>query len=129
MCDLYNATTNVEAARKLFGVTNAPALPELGDIYPGRQTVAVYERDGERLLAEVTWGFARSFAGKAKAINNVRAETIDEKPMWRRAFMERRCILPANWFVEWRGPKGQKIKYAFATLGGEPMGIAGVWEF
>ena len=65
--------------RKLFGATSAPEGPELGDIYPGRQTVAVYERDGERLLAELTWGFARNFAGKAKAINDVRAETIDEK--------------------------------------------------
>ena len=64
-----------------------------------------------------------------RPINNVRAETIDEKAMWKKAFAERRCILPANWFVEWKGPKGKKVKYAFSMPDGEPYGTAGVWEF
>ena len=127
MCNLYNATSNVEAIRRLFNVTNSPNLQELGDIYPGRPTVAVYEPDGERLVAEMKWGFKRQFT--KRPINNVRAETIDQKPMWRKAFAERRCILPTNWFVEWKGPKGSKVKYAFSMPDGEPYGIAGVWEF
>ena len=127
MCNLYNATTNVQAIRGLFDIKNSPNLQDFGDIYPGRQTVAVYELDGERLVAEMRWGFERGFT--KRPINNVRAETIDEKAMWKKAFAERRCILPANWFVEWKGPKGKKVKYAFSMPDGEPYGTAGVWEF
>lgn len=84
----YNATTNVEAIRRLFDVTNSPNVPDFGDIYPGRQTVAVYAPEGARLVAEMRWGFERPFT--KHAINNARAESIDEKPMWRKAFAERR---------------------------------------
>ncbi len=83
--------------------------------------------DSERSVSEMRWGFERQFT--KRPINNVRAETINEKPMWRKAFAERRCILPAAHFVEWIGPKGGKKKFAFSMPDGEPYGIAGVWKF
>jgi putative SOS response-associated peptidase YedK len=39
---------------------------------------------------------------------NARAETLTQRPAWRDAFRSRRCILPADGFYEWRGPKGAR---------------------
>ncbi len=37
MCNLYRMTSNVEAMRRLFRVTDAPNLPLFGEIYPKRE--------------------------------------------------------------------------------------------
>ncbi len=50
------------------------------------------------------WGFVPFFWKKTlkevPATFNSRAETVDEKPMFREAFKRRRCIVPASGFFE-----------------------------
>ena len=45
---------------------------------------------------------------------NARAETVSEKPMFREAFRQRRCIIPASGFFEWTGEKGVKTPHGLA---------------
>jgi putative SOS response-associated peptidase YedK len=66
---------------------------------------------------------------------NARAETVAEKPAYRRAFAKKRCIIPADGFYEWKaGPKpsggGRPVKqpYFIHRLDGEPLAFAGLWE-
>ena len=42
------------------------------------------------------WGFSR-YDGKGQIIN-ARLETAAEKPTFRKAFMEHRCLIPASYF-------------------------------
>jgi putative SOS response-associated peptidase YedK len=48
--------------------------------------------------------------------------------MFRGALSQRRCIVPADAFYEWKGVEGGKQPYAIARQDGQPMPFAGLWE-
>jgi putative SOS response-associated peptidase YedK len=87
-----------------------------------------------RVLSLVRWGLVPSWA-KSPAVGdrqiNARAESITERPAYRRAFQRRRCIVPADAFYEWRrpeGPRAPKVPYAIRRRDGRPLAFAGLWE-
>jgi putative SOS response-associated peptidase YedK len=40
----------------------------------------------------------------------------------------RRCLLPADAFYEWLGPKAPKTPYVIRPRAGGPMALAGLWQ-
>jgi putative SOS response-associated peptidase YedK len=60
---------------------------------------------------------------------NARSETVDSKPSFRTAFKKRRCLIPADGFYEWKGPKGSKQPMYITVPDEEPFGFAGLWEY
>ncbi len=61
---------------------------------------------------------------------NVRAETVVEKPTYRRLLERHRCLVPANGFYEWLkvdGPRA-KVPYYFKLGSGKYMAFAGLYE-
>jgi putative SOS response-associated peptidase YedK len=42
---------------------------------------------------------------------NARAETLEDKKVWKRLLDRRRCILPASGFYEWKTVADKKIPY------------------
>jgi putative SOS response-associated peptidase YedK len=65
----------------------------------------------------------------AKLIN-ARAETVAEKPAFRSAFRQRRCLVLADGFYEWQQqePKKPKQPFYFRLSNGQPFAFAGLWE-
>jgi putative SOS response-associated peptidase YedK len=60
---------------------------------------------------------------------NARAETVDKQPLFRRAFAQRRCSIPATGFYEWQKQEDGKRPYRFHRKDLEPFAFAGIWEF
>jgi putative SOS response-associated peptidase YedK len=78
------------------------------------------------------WGLVPYWAKDIKigfSTINVMAETVDTKPVFREAFVRRRCIVPVDNFYEWKklGPK-EKQPYAIALADRSLMALAGLWE-
>ncbi|MFF7976175.1 SOS response-associated peptidase family protein [Streptomyces sp. NPDC007905] len=66
---------------------------------------------------------------------NARVETVHEKPAFRRAFVKRRCLLPADGFYEWvpgKDPatgKARKQPYFIHPADNQVMALAGLYEY
>ena len=85
-----------------------------GDIYPSRPALILRANHQEMVSVVLKWGYEAY--GKKTLIFNARSETVRERPMFRRDFEERRCLIPANKFYEWKKINTkQKEKYEFFT--------------
>ena len=91
------------------------------------------DKDGKRELVPMRWGLVPAWWKKSlkevPATFNARAESVADKPMFRNAFKERRCIMPASGFFEWTGEKGAKQPHLFTAADGSPLlAFAGLWD-
>jgi putative SOS response-associated peptidase YedK len=93
-----------------------------------------------RRLRPLTWGLVPSWSkertGGARMIN-ARAESLLEKPAYRKAALARRCLVPADGWYEWqaspteRDAKGKPRKQPFFIhpADGGGLAFAGIYEF
>lgn len=90
-------------------------------------TNAARQRTHERMR----WGLS-PFWDKGDKPNarmiNARAETVTDKPAFREAFQQRRCLVPAGGFYEWRNEGRLKQPFYMTRADGRPMTFAGLWE-
>jgi len=59
---------------------------------------------------------------------NTRSETILEKPSFRNAFRQRRCLVSADAFYEWKQEVKEKIPYRIFLKNQNIFSMAGIWE-
>ncbi|GAA0699083.1 SOS response-associated peptidase [Kitasatospora atroaurantiaca] len=147
MCGRFVSTSNVQDLVELFGVTRwspTETLAPSWNVAPTDTVWAVMERvdreTGElaRQLRPLRWGLVPSWAkdpGVGARMINARAETVHEKPAFRKAFSSRRCLLPADGYYEWvaipaaEGKKGFKQPYYITPSQGDLLVMAGLYEF
>ncbi len=133
MCGRYTLATQLELLEPRFGVDagSAPSIPRY-NIAPG-QMVPVVSVEHGRNLTMMRWGLVPSWA-KDKSVGyrmiNARAETVAEKPSFRKALESRRCLVPADGFFEWRKEQGGRVKtpVRFVLKDRSLFAFAGLWE-
>ena len=110
----------------------------------GGATAAPAGAEATRVLSLVRWGLVPSWAkdlSMGDRMINARAESVTEKPAFRRAFAKRRCIVPADAFYEWKvgerperehgasaARRAPRQPYCIRRRDGEPLAFAGLWE-
>ena len=87
---------------------------------------------GERELTVMRWGLIPYWSKDGKpsfSTINAKAETVTTSPVFRDAMKRRRCLVPAEWFYEWK-KTGEKTKqpYAIGLENGSPFAFAGLWD-
>ena len=112
------------------------AVPELGprfNIAPTQPVAVVRRAQGvaERELAEVRWGLVPHWVDDPDdwpLLINARSETAAEKPAFRGAFRNGRCLVVASGFYEWREENGSKTPFYVRPRDDRPVGFAGLWD-
>ncbi len=138
MCGRYYVATDEEDAKvnAIIGELEKRRLPmydrvRAGEIYPTQIAPVILREEGLGVTVRpMKWGFPR--VGGGGSVINSRSEKADVTPMFQRAARERRCLVPASWFFEWRRVAGRKTKDKFAfslreARRGELMYMAGFY--
>lgn len=78
------------------------------------------------------WGFLPPWTKhdeeNPKGYINARIETIMEKPAFKNAFLQRRCLIPVSGYYEWAVFGKKKQPYFFQQKSKTMMAFAGIWS-
>ena len=95
------------------------------------QTLPVITRNSPNRAEMMRWGLIPSWAKDASIgsrMINARAETVAEKPAFRRPLRTQRCLVPATGFYEWKRDGDSKSPH-FIHLPDEPLfAFAGLYD-
>ena len=86
-------------------------------------------KDRQRSLEVMRWGLVPFWAKDIKvgfANINAKAEGIENKPAFREAFRQRRCLVPVDNFYEWKKTAVGKQPYAIGAERRRPDGAGGI---
>lgn len=134
MCGRFALTLPQDAMAQLFAAVPANDLPEVPNynICPTNRVHAVHTQDGQRRLVAMRWGFLPHWykaENGGPLLINARAETIAEKPAFKAACRERRCLIPATGFYEWtKDADGNRLPWYIFPRDGGALAFAGVWQ-
>ncbi len=134
MCGRFALTLPDDAMASLFEATLSNDLAPLPNynICPTDQVHTVTSEDGARRLRPMRWGFLPHWyktENGGPLLINARAETIAEKPAFKAAVRERRCLVPASGFYEWtKDAQGNRLPWYIHSSEGDAVVFAGVWQ-
>lgn len=98
---------------------------KLGEIFPTCKAPVIAAMHEETAPELFSWGFPK-YSGSGVIIN-ARSETVLEKPSFKNAMLEHRCVIPSTGFYEW-SHDGTGKKYRFNIAGEENLYMAGIWK-
>jgi putative SOS response-associated peptidase YedK len=84
--------------------------------------------EGTRDAGRLRWGLLPpDFDPGKRPLINARAETITKAKPFRSSFEERRCLIPADGFYEWRTDDRGKVPVWISLPDHELFAFAGIW--
>ena len=102
------------------------------NIPPTAPVLAVQSREEENLASVMRWGFTfsrrDSNGGSMRPLFNAHSETITERPPFRAAFAEHRCLVPINGFYRWRSNNGSRTPLWIHRADEAPFTLAGIYN-
>ena len=132
MCGRFVGFRNIEELKDYFPIDIAECEATANyNVVPSQEILAIIQRDNKNRLQKLHWGLVPFWAKDVSIGNrmiNARVETVATKPSFRSAFLHRRCLILADGFYEWTGPKGQKQPVFLSLPDKKPFAFAGLWE-
>ncbi|MED1203354.1 SOS response-associated peptidase [Heyndrickxia acidicola] len=133
MCGRFTLHASPEELLEYFNILSMDDL-ELSyryNIAPGQDILSIVQgKEGNR-VGLLKWGLVPSWAKDSKIgynMINARAESIHEKPSFKRLIKRRRCIIAADGFYEWKKEGNQKQPYYIRMKNQRLFGFAGLWD-
>ncbi len=132
MCSRYFLDADGNIIAYTFQVPVHDRIRKRFNIAPTQEAPVVRAaKEGGREAAMLRWGLVPFWAKDLKIgsqMINARAETVAEKPAFRSALQQRRCLVPATGFFEWKGEPGRKQAFAITVPERPLFAFAGLWE-
>jgi putative SOS response-associated peptidase YedK len=129
MCGRISLFAPPELVTERFDAEPTRKLEPRYNVAPS-QPHPVVRNDDRETIRFPTWGLVPEWSDDSAASGhiNARAETLAEKPSFREAFAERRCLVLADGFYDWKETPTGKQPYRIEREDREPFALAGLWE-
>jgi putative SOS response-associated peptidase YedK len=123
MCGRFTLAPPEPTLRELIGPADwSVSYTPRWNVAPGQDVLAVSDDADGRRVEAVRWGFPAPQRGVP--VVNARMETAATHGLFRHAYAEGRCIVPADSFYEWQGKGGQPWRVAIRD--GRLFGLAAI---
>ena len=138
MCGRYRLTRRrmleIEQYYEIEDVEDLEVWRREYNIPPREMAPTVLEVHGKRHLVAGLWSLMGPWADSLEQANrastfNAKAETLTDRPAYRNAFLKRRCIVPAEAFYEWVGPKKERQPLNISRADGKLLSMAGLFNY
>jgi putative SOS response-associated peptidase YedK len=134
MCGRFTlSSTDPARIRARFGLEESAKLREEPryNIAPTDPVLAIRRADGgKREPGRLRWGLVPGRWAEKRSgppLINARAESLQRQAAFAESFRERRCLIPADGFYEWRADERGKTPMWVSHANGDLFAFAGIW--
>ena len=106
-------------------------LPNRYNLAPTDQIPVIHQWEGQRLISDMRWWLVPHWCNAPSTdypMFNARCEQLETSRAFHGCFRHKRCIIPANSFVEWQHKGQQKTPYLFSAID-QALAFAGIWDY
>jgi len=121
MCGRYTLTKQEGVVEEMQAAMAFELAPRF-NVAPTQQAPVVIQRE-RRTIEMFRWGLLPKSQKKPPLMINVRSEGMMDRPLFRDSFRERRCLVPADGFFEWKA----KHPVWFHPTPRRVFAFAGIW--
>ncbi|GAB4122281.1 MAG: SOS response-associated peptidase [Roseiflexaceae bacterium] len=130
MCGRYTLST-IEGLQERFALSSAVDQVTPNYNSAPTQQLPVIVRNSPNRLVLMRWGLIPSWVkqiDQRTTLINARAETLSEKPSFRKAFASQRCLIPTTGFYEWQQHERGKQPYFIRLRDQGVFAFAGLYD-
>jgi len=106
MCGRYSITQDLTELEKIVKfICKITDFKRRYNIAPRSHVPVLVWENGQNVLKEMRWGLIPGWSKDEKIgdkLTNARAETLTEKPSFKKPFQTQRCLIPATGYFEWQ---------------------------
>lgn len=101
------------------------------NIAPGQNVLAIIHDGKKKRAGYLRWGLVPSWAKDEKIgykMINARSESAHEKPSFKKLMSQKRCLIVADSFYEWKNTDGEKQPKRIQLKDRKLFAFAGLWD-
>lgn len=121
----------ISQAILIAGGLKPEQIPQRFNAAPSQALPVVIVAGDQPRVIQMRWGILPFYARQEQRptrLINARSETAIEKPAFKQSLQQRRCLVPADGFFEWRRTGTAKQPYFFRRKNDQPFFLAGIFE-
>lgn len=126
MCGRFAIYQTDQTLEDYYDVKLKANIEDNYNISPHANIPVIIQENDENIFKIMRWGIVPNWSkDNQTGLFNARAETIAQKPSFKKSFESRRCIIPASGFYEWH--MTTKQPYYIKPKSGY-LSFAGIWD-